>query len=167
MSSSCARNTRCRHFAGLANRLKVIFHWICTSCACSQHATHVAVTLCGMTCIHTSFPRSPRGHGSVTMDKMHCRQWMSSLFCGFLPNPFIQDLFLWRTSQEFVKTDLYPLSLMSLWYAVWNVNEWGVYLVVRTSFHWPKQILMGINFSWIFTENNPARGTGKNMNWLI
>ena len=35
-------------------------------------------------------------------------------FCGFLSNPFIQDLCLWRTSQEFVKTDLYPLS-RGLW----------------------------------------------------
>ena len=35
-------------------------------------------------------------------------------FCWFLPNPFIQDLFLWHTSQEFVKTDLYPLS-QGLW----------------------------------------------------
>ena len=68
--------------------------------------------------IHASVSRSPRGHGSVAPDKRHCRQWMSSLFSGFLPNPFIHDLFLWRTSQEFVKTDLYPLSLMSLRYAV-------------------------------------------------
>ena len=35
-------------------------------------------------------------------------------FCWFLPNPFIRDLFLWHTSQEFVKTDLYPLS-RGLW----------------------------------------------------
>ena len=40
-------------------------------------------------------------------NKRHC-QLVND--CGFLPNPFIQDLFLWRTSQEFVKTDLYPLS---------------------------------------------------------
>ena len=79
---------------------------------------HVAVTLCGITCIHASVSRSPRGHGSVAPDKRHCCLWMSSLFCGFLPNPFIHDLFLWRTSHEFVKTDLYPLSLMSLRYAV-------------------------------------------------
>ena len=43
----------------------------------------------------------------------HCGQWMSLLFCGVLPNPFIHNLFLWRTSQEFVKTDLYPLFFMS------------------------------------------------------
>ena len=82
-----------------------------------QHATH-GVTLCGMSCIHASVSRSQRGHGSLAPDKRHCRQWMSLLFCGFLPNPFIHDLFLWRTCQEFVKTDLYPLSLMSLRYAI-------------------------------------------------
>ena len=71
-----------------------------------------------MTCIHASVSRSPRGHSLVAPDKRHCRQWMSSLFCGFLPYPFIHDLFLWRTSQELVKTDLYPLSLTSVWYAV-------------------------------------------------
>ena len=38
--------------------------------------------------VYTSVSRSPRGHGSVAPDKRHCRQWMSSLFCGFLPNPF-------------------------------------------------------------------------------
>ena len=82
-----------------------------------QHATH-GVTLCGMTCIHASVSRSPREHSSVAPDKRHYRQWMSSLFCGFLPNPFIHDLLFWRASQEFVKTDLYPLSLMSLQYAI-------------------------------------------------
>ena len=50
----------------------------------------------------------------------------SSLFCGFLPNPFIQDLFLWHTSQEFVKTDLYPLSLISLQYAVCSTGCWSI-----------------------------------------
>ena len=39
-------------------------------------------------------------------DKRHCRQWMSSLFCGFLPNPFIHDLFCWSSRHKFVKTDL-------------------------------------------------------------
>ena len=71
------------------------------------------MTLCRMTCIHASVSRSPRGHGSVAPDKRHCHQWMSSLFCGFLLNPFIHDLFLWRASQEFVKTDLYPLFFVS------------------------------------------------------
>ena len=41
-----------------------------------QHATR-SVTLCGMTCIHASVSRSPRGHGSVAPDKRHCCQWMS------------------------------------------------------------------------------------------
>ena len=79
------------------------------------------VKLCRMTCIHASVSRSPRGHSSVAPDKRHCCQWMSSLFCGFLPNHFIHDLFLWRTSQEFEKTDLYPLSFMSLRYAVCSI----------------------------------------------
>ncbi len=88
-----------------------------------QQPTH-GVTLCGMTCIHASVYRSPRGHGSVAPNKRHYRQWINSLFCGFLPNPFIHDLFLWHTSQEFVKADLYPLSLMSLQYAVCPGAGW-------------------------------------------
>ena len=72
--------------------------------------------------IYAIVSRSPWVHGSVAPDKRHCQQWMSSLFCGFLPHPFIQDLFLWRTSQEFVKTDLHPLSLISLpMLSVWPV----------------------------------------------
>ena len=47
----------------------------------------VAVDKCGMTCIHATVSRSPREQASVPPDKRHCRQWMSSLFCGFLPNP--------------------------------------------------------------------------------
>ena len=82
-----------------------------------QHATR-GCDICGMTCIHASVSRSPREHASVPPDKRHCRQRMSSLFCGFLPNPFIHDLFRWRSSHRFVKTDLYPLSLMSLRNAV-------------------------------------------------
>ena len=49
----------------------------------------------------------PRTKGTASNERVHS-------FCGFLPNPFIQDLCLWRTSQEFVKTDLYPLS-RGLW----------------------------------------------------
>ena len=41
-------------------------------------------------------------------------------------NPFIQDLCLWRTSQEFVKTDLYPLSLISLRNAVCLTWHWSI-----------------------------------------
>ena len=96
-------------------------------CGSRVNMPHVAVTLCRMTCIHANVSRSPRGHGSVAQDKRHCRQWMSSLFplfSGFLPNPFIHDLFLWRTSQEFIKTDLYPLSFMSLRYAVCSTGRW-------------------------------------------
>ena len=90
-----------------------------------QHGTR-GVMLCEMTSIHASVSWSPRGHGSVASDERHCHQWMSLLFCGFLPNPFIHDLFLWRTSQEFVKTDLYPLSLMSLRYAICSTGWWSI-----------------------------------------
>ena len=52
-----------------------------------------------------------------------------------------------------------------------NFNEWGVYLVVRTSFHWQKNILMARIFSRIFTENKPVWGLRKkynipDVNWL-
>ena len=53
--------------------------------------------------VHAIVSRSPWGHGWVAPDKRH-----------YKPNPFIQDLCLWRTSQELVKTDLYPLS-QGLW----------------------------------------------------
>ena len=49
----------------------------------------------------------PRTKGTASNEQVYT-------FCGFLPNPFIQDLCLWCTSQEFVKTDLYPLS-RGLW----------------------------------------------------
>ena len=84
-----------------------------------QHAPR-GVTLCGMMCIHTQVflgdrrdtVRWPRTKGTAV------NEWVHSFvdFCL----PFIHDLFLWRTSQEFVKTDLYPLSLMSLRVAVDN-----------------------------------------------
>ena len=99
-------------------------------CGSRVNTPHVAVTLCRMTCIHANVSWSPWEHGSVAPDKRHCRQWMSSLlrlFCGFLPNPFIHDLFLWRISQEFVPAkDLYPLSLMSLRYAVCSNGHWSI-----------------------------------------
>ena len=47
-----------------------------------------------------SFSRSPWGHGSVNPDRTHCKQWRVHSFCWFLPNPFIQDLFLWHTSRK-------------------------------------------------------------------
>ena len=70
-----------------------------------QHATR-GCDKCWMTCIHAGVSRSPREHASVPPDKRHCRQWMSSLFCGFLPNPFIHDLFCWSSRHKFVQTDL-------------------------------------------------------------
>ena len=70
-----------------------------------QHATR-GCDKRWMTCIHAGVSRSPREHASVPPDKRHCRQWMSSLFCGFLPNPFIHDLFCRCSRHKFVKTDL-------------------------------------------------------------
>ena len=70
-----------------------------------QHATR-GCDKRWMTCIHAGVSRSPREHASVPPDKRHCHQWMSSLFCGFLPNPFIHDLFCWSSRHKFVKTDL-------------------------------------------------------------
>ena len=70
-----------------------------------QHATR-GCDKRWMTCIHAGVSRSPREHASVPPDKRHCCQWMSSLFCGFLPNPFIHDLFCWSSRHKFVKTDL-------------------------------------------------------------
>ena len=67
-----------------------------------QHATH-GCDKRWMTCIHAGVSRSPREHASVPPDKRHCRQWMSSLFCGFLHNPFIHDLFCWSSRPKFVK----------------------------------------------------------------
>ena len=45
----------------------------------------------------------PRTKGTANNERVHS-------FCWSLPIPFIQDPFLWPTSKEFVKTDLYPLS---------------------------------------------------------
>ena len=58
--------------------------------------------------------------GAPGQKSLPFREWVNGMewVNGFLPNPFIHDLFLWCTSQEIVKTDLYPLSLMSLRYAV-------------------------------------------------
>ena len=35
-------------------------------------------------------------------------EWVHSL-CWYLPNPFIEHLFFWRSTHGFVKTDLYAL----------------------------------------------------------
>ena len=71
--------------------------------------------------VHGVTVRWPRTKGTAINERVHS-------FCGFLPNPFIQDLFVWRTSQEFVKTDLYPLSLISLryMYAVCSTGRWSI-----------------------------------------
>ena len=63
----------------------------------------------------------PRTNGTANNEQVHC-------FCWFLPNPFIEDLFFWRSSQGFVKTDLYPLPrclLISVRYAVCSTRRWS------------------------------------------
>ena len=62
------------------------------------------------------------GPGQTALETMN----EFTFFKRFLPIPFIQDLFLWRTSNEIVKTDLYPLSLISLWYAVCSTGCWSI-----------------------------------------
>ena len=79
----------------------------------NRRTSHSDFCVCGReTCQHTMHgvpswrPWGPRQKALQTMNEF--------TLCWFLPNPFIQDLFLWHTSQEFVKTDLYPLS-RNLW----------------------------------------------------
>ena len=90
-----------------------------------QHATGGVPSLDLYTCNRFSESMGSRfgGLGQKALQAMN----EFTLF-GFLPNPFIQDLFLWRTctSQEFVKTDLYPLSLITLWYAVCSTSCWSI-----------------------------------------
>ena len=99
--------------------------FVCFGWELCQHVTR-GVPLGGLPCIHASVSWSPWGHGSVDPDKRHCHQITSSLFRGFLPNPFIQDLFHWRTSQELVKTDLYPLSLIYVRYTICSTGCWSI-----------------------------------------
>ena len=109
---------------GMADRRasKRSFWFLCFGEPC-QHATRGVPSWC-LTCIHAIISRSPWVHGSPGQKALQAMNEFT-LF-GFLPNPFIQDLFLWRSSQEFVKTDLYPLSLISLWYAVCSTGRWSI-----------------------------------------
>ena len=77
------------------------------------------------TYMYKCFLESEGTRNSVAPEKRHCRQWMSSLF--------IHDLFLWRTTQEFVKTDLYPSFLTSLRYAVCLTRCWSILLPLLRS----------------------------------
>ena len=90
-----------------------------------QHATR-GCDKRWMTCIHAGVSRSPREHASVPPDKRHCRQRMSSLFCGFLPNPLSTTC-----SVEVPGTNLYrriynPLSLMPLRNSVCSTGCWPI-----------------------------------------
>ena len=96
-----AGRTACKH-GGRLNMHSVFWEFCRKPC---QHATR-GCDKRWMTCIHAGVSRSLKEHASVPPDKRHCRQWMSSLFCGFLPNPFIHDLFCWSSRHKFVKTDL-------------------------------------------------------------
>ena len=91
-----------------------------------QHATH-GVPSWHLTCIHAIVSLSPWGHGSVgPRQKALPAMNEFTLLWIFCLSPFIQDPFLWRTSQDFVKTDLYPLSLISLWYSVCSTGCWSI-----------------------------------------
>ena len=59
-------------------------------------------------------------------------EWVHSL-CWYLPNPFIEHLLFWRSSQGFVKTDLYPLYRGLLIYVrlrdtVFSTLPWSTYM---------------------------------------
>ena len=88
-------------------------------------------------------------------------------------NSFVDfGLIPWRFSHKFVKTDLYPLSLMSLRNAVCS-NGCGP--IIGRCFgacngtscadiiSLTEKFLMARNFFRMFTENNPTRGTRKNI----
>ena len=105
---------------------KHAFRFLCVLAGSLVNTSLVTCHWAGYRVYTQVFLGSPWGHGSVSPDKRHCHQWMSSLFCGFLPNPFIQDLFLWHTSQEFVKMDLYPLSFISVRYGVCSTGRWSL-----------------------------------------
>ncbi len=123
--------------------------------------------------------RCPRTKGTAV------NEWVHSLvdFC-LIPYPWP---FCWHSSHKFVKTDLYPLSLMSLRNAVCltrcrliNDRCFGTcgrktsaiqktsHLILEMSMNTAflgvvltsfhwQKFLMPTNFFWIFTENNPAR----------
>ena len=92
---------------------KHAFRFLCVLAGSLVNTSPVACyCMCGLTCIHAIVSWSPWGHGSVAMDKRHCQQWTSSLFWGFLPNPFIQDLFLWICKDGFISHGLWSLSGM-------------------------------------------------------
>ena len=98
-------------FVGTADRRasKRAFWFVCVLAGSLVNTSPMACYCAGWR-VYASFLGVYGGHGSVAPDKRHCQQWTSSLFCGFLPNPFIQDLFLWCTSQEFVISIVFDLS---------------------------------------------------------
>ena len=103
----------------------------------------------------------PRTKGTASNERVYS-------FCGFLPNPFIQDLCLWHKVFDLsLECHLFDRALIDNRPLLWslptvqlcgrkttaikknshffsrNVNEWGIYLVVWTSFHWQKKIING------------------------
>ena len=116
---STSRRMTCKHanyFCATERRAsKHEFRFLCVSAGRLVNTRRMACHHGGW-CVYTPlFLRVP----GVTVGWLRTKvtannEWVHS-FCGFLPNPFIQDLWLWHTRQEFVKTDLYPLS-QSLWF---------------------------------------------------
>ena len=58
-----------------------------------------------------------RTKGTASNEQVHS-------FCGYLPNPFIQDLCLWHTCQDFISIVMRPL--ISLWNAVCSTGRWSI-----------------------------------------
>ena len=50
----------------------------------------------------------PQTNGTANNERVHS-------FCWFLPNPFIEDLFFWCSSQGFVKADLHVHCHKAFW----------------------------------------------------
>ena len=62
-------------------------NWLLVLACVTSMGLYLFCFVCLYLTTHKIVSQSPRKHASVPPDKRHCRQWMSSLFCGFLPNP--------------------------------------------------------------------------------
>ena len=124
---------------------------------------HVAVTFVGWRVYTQVFLRVRGNTLQLPPDKRLCRQWMSSLFCGFLPNP----LSMTYSVDGFISIvfDVSPeCGLFDRVWAKFLKCQWMRYLfgcpdIVSLTV----EFVMARDFFRIFTENNPARGTGKNI----
>ena len=74
-------------------------------------------------CTHASVSRSPREHASVPPRQKALPSMNEFTLLWIFASSIIHDLFRWRSSHKFVKTDLYPLFLMSLRNAVCSTGR--------------------------------------------